>query len=501
MEVNAIDETHRTDTAITTEHPSGSPTSLAWAPRLWGVLFVCCFALFLDALDVSMVSVALPSIGADLALSTTQLQWVVTGYVLTFGGLLLLGGRIADLLGRRRVFLVALAVFAAASLMGAVVDSGILLIVSRVLKGIAAACTAPAAMSIVTTTFREGKDRNKALSIFAIFGACGYSFGLIFSGFLTELGWRWTFIMPAPVAIGVLIAGYFLIPRHKPTGNSGFDVLGALTLTSGLLLGVYSIVTLPESDHLSMSLGTLAASILLLASFIAIEKKVRYPLIRLGIFHNRPVVRANLIKVALLGSFLSFQFIMTLYLQTVLGWSPLQMALALAPTGVMVMIISPLTGRLVTRYGPIRLIMISLGSLSAAFVVFLVFSNTNDPSYAVHLLPSVILMGVGFGFGVSPTIAQGTSGVADSEQGLASGLINTSGQVGGAIVLACVTALISAGAGATASVDAGINQFRPGIFFITAVVIAGLAVASSAYWFKEKPGKTRQSQRPLSHRR
>ena len=195
-----------------------------WTPRLWGVLAVLCAVLFLDGLDVSMVGVALPSIGAELGLSTTSLQWIVNGYVLGYGGLLLLGGRTADLLGRRRVFLTALAVFAIASLVGGLVNDGTLLIATRFVKGLAAAFTAPTALSILTTTFHEGPARNRALSVFSVFGASGYSSGLILGGLLTSFGWRWTFLTPVPLAVIALIAGIALIPRDKPAADGGHDM-------------------------------------------------------------------------------------------------------------------------------------------------------------------------------------------------------------------------------------------------------------------------------------
>lgn len=197
-------------------------TGEGWSLKLWGILAVLCLVLFLDGLDVSMVGVALPSIGNELGLSTTSLQWIINGYVLGFGGLLLLGGRTADLLGRRKVFLIALTVFAIASLVGGLVDNGTLLIASRFVKGLAAAFTAPTAMSILTTTFKEGPARNRALSVFSVFGASGYSSGLILGGLLTSAGWRFTFLMPVPFAVIALIGGYFLIPRDRPadTGDT-----------------------------------------------------------------------------------------------------------------------------------------------------------------------------------------------------------------------------------------------------------------------------------------
>src|SRR5690349_22041555 len=250
-----------------------------WAPRLWGLLIVLCGALFLDALDVSMVGVALPSIRADLGLSTASLQWVVSGYVLGYGGLLLLGGRAADLLGRRRVFLVALGVFAVASLLGGLVSTGPLLIAARLIKGMAAAFTAPAGLSIITTTFAEGPARNRALSIYSAFGASGFSMGLILGGLMTQVGWRWTFLLPAPVALAVLVAGLRLIPRQpRPVrgGARSYDVAGAVTSTAALLLLVYAIVEAPAIGWTApRTIGAFAGVTALLGIFVAIERRVR----------------------------------------------------------------------------------------------------------------------------------------------------------------------------------------------------------------------------------
>src|SRR3954468_23849315 len=237
----------------------------AWTPRLWGVLAGLCAVLFLDGLDVSMVGVALPSIGSELGLSTTSLQWIVNGYVLGYGGLLLLGGRTADLLGRRRVFLAALAVFPLPSLVGGLVDDGGLLIATRFIKGLAAAFTAPTAMSILTTTFPEGRAPNRALSIFTVFGASGYSSGLILGGLLTSLGWRWNFLVPVPLALAALIGGLYLIARDRPAAGGGHDLAGAATLAGGTLLAVYAVVTAPARgwlDPLTVATFVLAAALL-----------------------------------------------------------------------------------------------------------------------------------------------------------------------------------------------------------------------------------------------
>src|SRR5690242_12008295 len=244
-----------------------------WTPRLWGALVVLCGALFLDGLDVSMVGVALPSIQTDLHLSTSTLQWVVSGYVLGYGGLLLLGGRAADLLGRRRVFLVAVAVFAAASLLGGVVSSGPLLIAARFLKGLGAAFTAPAGLSIITTTFPEGPARNRALSIYTTCAATGFSMGLVLSGLLTEASWRLTMLLPAPIALLALVAGLKLLPRSaREKDHNGYDVPGAVLGTASMLLLVFTVVQAPESGWASArTLLSFLAVAVLLTVFVLVE--------------------------------------------------------------------------------------------------------------------------------------------------------------------------------------------------------------------------------------
>src|ERR671923_360899 len=228
--------------------PTPSEPGLQWDARLWGALVVLCGVLFLDGLDVSMVGVALPSIRADLGLSTSSLQWVVSGYVLGYGGLLLLGGRFADLLGRRRVLLGALAVFTVASVLGGLVSDGTLLVLTRFLKGAAAAFTAPASLSIITTTFAEGPARNRALSIYTACGASGFSLGLVFGGLLTEAGWRFTFLPPVPIALAILLTAPRLLPKDPPTRVEWrrFDIAGAFTVTTGMLLLVRTVVRAPD---------------------------------------------------------------------------------------------------------------------------------------------------------------------------------------------------------------------------------------------------------------
>jgi EmrB/QacA subfamily drug resistance transporter len=445
-----------------------------WPARLWGILAVLSLVLFLDGLDVSMVGVALPSIGAELGLGTSSLQWIVSGYVLGYGGLLLLGGRTADLLGRRRVFLVALAVFAVASLIGGLVDSGPLLIATRFIKGVSAAFTAPTGLSIITTTFAEGRARNKALSIYTVFGASGYSSGLIFGGLMTGIGWRWTFLMPVPIALAALAGAYLLIPRDKPAAEGGHDILGAVFSTGAMLLLVYTLVSAPDRGWASpATLAMFAAAGLLLAVFVVVEQRVAHPLIRLGILRTGSLARANLAIVALFGSYLSFQFIVTLYLQDVLGWEPLKMALALLPAGMLVALSAPVAGTMIDRFGTSRFIVGGMLSLSVGYLLFLRIDT--DPVYLTAILPSVVLLGMGFALGFPSINVQATAGIDDDEQGLAAGLVQTSGQVGAALVLAVTTALISVD-GRSHSAGEMLDAYRPGLIFVMAVALAGLAV-------------------------
>lgn len=449
-----------------------------WPPRLWGILAVLSLVLFLDGLDVSMVGVALPSIGRSLALPTSSLQWIVSGYVLGYGGLLLLGGRTADLLGRRRVFLIALAVFAVASLLGGLVDAGPLLIASRFVKGVSAAFTAPTGLSIITTTFAEGRPRNKALSIYTVFGASGYSSGLVFGGLMTGIGWRWTFLMPVPIALVAFAAGIALIPRDRPARAGGHDLLGALTSTGAMLLLVYALVSAPDRGWTSPStLLLFAAAAALLTAFVAVERRVAHPLVRLGILRRASLVRANVAVVALFGSYTSFQFIVTLYLQSVLGWAPLTMALALLPAGLLVAFSAPFAGTMIDRFGTARFIVGGLAAMSIGYLLFLRIGT--HPAYVVAILPTALLLGVGFALGFPSINVQATAGVGDEEQGLAAGLVQTAGQVGAALVLAVTTAIISGGGRAPRvhSPAGMLALYRPGLVFVTVVALAGLAVA------------------------
>ncbi|MBE1590152.1 MFS transporter [Nonomuraea angiospora] len=440
----------------------------------WGALAVLCAVIFLDALDVSMVGVALPAIQHDLGLSTSSLQWVVSGYVLGYGGLLLLGGRTADLLGRRRVFLVALGVFAVASLLGGIVDDGGLLIAARFVKGVAAAFTAPAALSIITTTFPEGPERNKALSIFTASGASGYSLGLVLSGLLTEIGWRWTLLMPVPVALLALLVAPRVLRGRDERAEGGHDLIGAVLITASMLLLVFTVVQAPEAGWTSLqTIGSLVAVAVLIGLFVFTERRMKHPLVRLGILRSGHIVRANLGLLILMGSYVAFQFVAMQYFQNLLGWSALGTALAFLPAGLLVALTSTKMGDFADRFGTGKLIVIGSAALAGGYAMFLGIDRT--PSLGGMVIPGMILMGIAFALSFPSLNIQATTGVDDDEQGLASGLLNTSGQVGGAIVLAVVTAVLTAGGGETLS----IGSLRSAIVVSLVLALVGLAISAT----------------------
>lgn len=457
-------------------------TSDRFDRRAWALLLVVCGAVFLDGLDISMVGVALPSIDSDLHLSTTSLQWIVSGYVLGYGGFLLLGGRAADLLGRRRVFLAALVLFATASLLGGLVSDGTLLIATRFLKGVAAAFTAPAALSIVTTTFGEGGARNKALGIYAATGATGFSSGLVFGGVLTQLGWRYTFLVPVLLTAGLLALAVRYVPDDGVPERAGrtFDLPGAALITASMLLAVYTIVQAPHAGWGSArTLGSLAGAAALIGLFVALEQRSAHPLVRLGILRSAMLRRANLTAMTVFGGWIAFQFVGTLYLQQLRGWSAFEMAAAFLPAGLMVAFGSPRSGGLVNRFGSAR--VIATGMLAFVGAYLLATGIDAGSSYAAGILPTMILAGVGFTLTFGPLNMAATEGIADHEQGLASGLLFTSLQFGGAVALAVATAAMNTGSSASAaapgSAAAQLDGFHPALIVSVVVAVGGLLIA------------------------
>ncbi|WP_328646809.1 MFS transporter [Amycolatopsis sp. NBC_00348] len=439
-------------------------------PRARGLLLVLCGAMFLDALDVSMKGVALPSIGAELGLTTASLQWVVSGYVLGFGGFLLLGGRAADLLGRRRMLIGSLVVFAVATALGGFATDGPLLIAARFVTGVSAAFSAPAGFSIITTSFTEGPVRNKALSIYSATGAAGFSLGLVAGGLLTEVSWRWVFHAPVVVALATLAGALAVVPRTpRPARTGGFDVAGSATITAAMLLLVFTLVEAPNAGWASVrTLGSLAAVVVLLAAFAVIERRVSAPLVRLGVLRSGALVRATVGALSLLGGWVSALFIVTLYLQDFRGWSALETGLAVAPSGLVVALLAPrIAAPLVGRFGSGRVALAGLTSSVAAYALLRFLDATSG--YVTLMLPAFLLVGLAFTLTYGPLTMAAADSVPAADQGLAGGLVNTSFQVGPAVALGVVSAVSTTGADLLSGLQAAL---------VVPLIVAALGVAA-----------------------
>jgi MFS family permease len=454
------------------------------------VLAVLCGVLFLDGLDISLVGVALPSIKRELGLDDSQLQWIVSGYVLGYGGLLLLGGRTADLFGRRRTLLVALGVFALASLLGGLTSDGTLLICARFLKGAAAAFMAPAGLSIITTTFAEGEARNRALSLYGATGASGFSLGLVIGGLTTQVGWRLAFLLPAPIAVALLVAGMRVLPPEVPRLHYArqLDLPGAITLTSAMLLLVWTVVEAGSNGWGSAAtIGSLAVVVLLGVAFVAVERRARSPLLRLGLLRSPGVVRASFGIMTLFGAYVGFQFVLTLYLQAMNHWSPIRTALAFLPVGVLIAVGAVRVGPVVERVGTERLIAAGFLGIVLGYVLLLRIAAT--PAWLTVLLPTSLLVGVGIGVAFPPLNILAVTGIAPHEQGVAGALFQASNQIGAAVVLALVTAVVTANGGASTDRMTLLGAYRDGLVVVVVVGATGLLIALSALLWRPVAGE------------
>jgi EmrB/QacA subfamily drug resistance transporter len=401
-------------------------------------------AQFVVVLDASIVNVALPSIGADLGFSQDDLSWVVNAYVLTFGGFLLLGGRMADLFGRRRVFMGGLVLFAVASLLGGLAENSGQLIAARALQGLGAAILSPAALSILTNMFSEGPERNKALGVWGAVAGSGGAVGVLLGGMLTEwAGWEWVLFVNFPIGIGAAaLAPRLLVESRNHTARS-FDLLGAVTITAGLSLLVYALVDANDAGWGSTQTLVLGAiSLALIGGFVAWELRSREPLVPFGIFRLRSVLGANTTSIFLAGSLYSMFFFVSLYMQQVLGFEPLEAGLAYLPLSAGIIISAGLASQFVTRVG-VKPVLVSGLLLVAAGLVW--FSQVSPQgSYVGDILFPSLLAALGLGFAFVPVTIASVQGVSSVEAGLASGLINTSQQVGGALGLAVLATVATA---------------------------------------------------------
>src|SRR5947209_7451668 len=410
--------------------------------RKWIALALLATAQFVVVLDASIVNVALPSIGRGLHFSQDSLSWVVNAYVLTFGGFLLLGGRVADLLGRRAVFIAGLIVFALASLAGGLAQSEGWLIAARAVQGFGAALLSPAALSIVTTTFTEGAERNKALGVWGAVAGSGGAAGVLLGGVLTDsLGWQWVLFVNTPIGILAALLAPRLIDESRAEGKrQAFDVAGAVSVTAGLSALVYALVDAQHAGWGSFqTVGLLALAVVLLAAFVAIELRSAAPLVPFRIFRSRTLTGANVVGILLGASLFSMFFFVSLYMQQVLGYSPIHAGLSYLPLAVTIIVAAGVGGQLVTRWGfkPI----LATGMLVIALGLAWFSQVSVGGGFLADILGPSLLAALGLGFAFVTSTIAAVSGVREHEQGLASGLINTSQQIGGALGLAVLSTL------------------------------------------------------------
>src|SRR5947208_6557996 len=404
----------------------------------WLALYVLCLGDLMIVLDTTIVNVALPSIRQDLGFSQTSLAWVVNAYVLTFGGFLLLGGRLGDLFGHRRLFLVGISLFTLASLACGLAHSRAFLVGARAVQGLGGAIVAAVALSLIVTLFAEPAERAKAMGVFGFVAAGGGSIGVLLGGVLTgALDWHWIFLVNLPVGAAVIALSLVLLPTGRgPAAAGRLDVAGAATVTASLMLAVYAIVNGNEAGWTSArTIGLLGAAAALLALFLAIEARVRSPLVPLGLFRLRTVATANVVGVLWTAAMFAWFFLSALYLQRVLGYAPLQVGLSFLPANLIMGAFSlGLSAKLVMRYG-FRL-PLGTGLLLAAAGLALFLRAPVGGNFLADVLPSMILLGFGAGMAFNPVLLAAMSDVDPTESGLASGIVNTSFMIGGALGLA-----------------------------------------------------------------
>jgi EmrB/QacA subfamily drug resistance transporter len=445
-------------------------------PRRWRALVILAAAQFMVVLDASIVNVALPSIQTDLHFSQENLQWVVNAYTLAFGGFLMLGGRAADLLGRRRVFMIGMIVFAAASLAGGLATSEGWLIGARGIQGLGAAIVSPAALAIVTTTFTEGAERNKALGIWGALAGAGGAVGVLLGGVLTSgLGWEWVLFVNVPIGVVVAILAPRVVAESRQEARTTIDVAGAVLVTAGLVSVVYALVDANSAGWGSLqTIGLLALGLALLVAFVVTELRARHPIMPLGIFRNRNVASANAVSLMIGASLFSMFYFISLYLQQVLGDTALEAGLSYLPLALAIVFSAGGASQLVNKVGPKVVLVTGLVLVAIGLVLFSRVSA--DGSFAADVLAPSIIVAVGLGFAFVPVMITAVAGVGESEAGMASGLINTAQQVGGALGLAILSTVATS---RTSDVLAAGDQQRAALTegFQTAFTVgAGFAV-------------------------
>src|SRR5512132_515051 len=447
----------------------------------WLALYVLTLGSLMIVLDVTIVNVALPSIREDLGFSETSLAWVVNAYLLTYGGFLLLGGRLGDLFGHRRLFLVGIALFTVASLACGLSTTQWMLVSARTIQGLGGAVASAVSLSLMMTLFTEPAERAKAMGIFGFVAAGGGSLGVVLGGVLTDLiSWHWIFLVNVPIGALVIFLSMRLLPTERAEAMSGrLDVAGAVTVTTALIIAVYAIVNGNQNGWTSATtLGLLGASVAALVLFLGIESRVRSPLVPLGLFKNRNISVSNIVGVLWAAAMFAWFFLSALYLQFVLGYSPLEVGLSFLPANLIMGAFSiGISAKLVMRFGFRK--PLATGLLLAAAGLLLFVRAPVDGNFLVDVLPSMILLGFGAGIAFNPVLLAAMSDVESSESGLASGLVNTSFMMGGALGLAVLASIAAArtGSGLAAGVPqiAALNDGYHAAFAIGAAFALGAA--------------------------
>jgi EmrB/QacA subfamily drug resistance transporter len=455
------------------------------ASRRWSALALIVTAQFMVILDVAIVNVALPSIKSDLGFSATSLQWVVSAYAILFGGALLLGGRLADLVGRRRLFIIGLLVFSASSLLCGLAWSEASLIAFRALQGLGGALLAPAALSLLVTSFAEGRERNLALGIYGAASGSGAAVGVLLGGVLTSyVSWSWIFFINVPVGVAAAVLAPIVLRESRPDlGHRHFDFLGAATVTSGLMLLVYALTR--GANHgwsTPETLSLLGAAIALIGAFIVVELRSPYPLLPLQIFRSQTLATANAAMLILGAVTFSEFFLLALYLQDVLRYTAIQSGAAFSAFAVAVVVVSNLAQLVVARFG-VRITLTTGLLMSAASVAYLTRLPV-DGHYFTDMFPAFVLGGAGLGLAFVPVTIASLAGVSRAQAGIASGLVNTSRQIGGAIGIAAATAIAASSSshfsgapvGSIESLDHG---YRTTLYALTALLILGAVITGA----------------------
>jgi EmrB/QacA subfamily drug resistance transporter len=445
----------------------------------WLALIVLCLGDLMIVLDVTIVGVALPSIREDLGFSEESLAWVVNAYLLTFGGFLLLGGRLGDIVGHRRMFLAGIGLFTFASVACGLAGSQGMLVAARAVQGIGGAIVSAVALSLIVTLFTEPAERAKAMGVFGFVASGGGSIGVLLGGVLTDtLDWHWIFLVNVPVGIAVFALTLVLLPASRGQAGGRLDVAGAVTVTAASMVAVYAIVNGNDAGWTSArTLGLLALAATLVGAFLAIELRTSAPLVPLGLFRLRNLAMSNVVGVLWAAAMFAWFFLAALYLQLVLGYSPLEVGLAFLPGNVIMGVLSlGLSAKIVMRFGIRAPLAAGLGTAAVGLVLFA--RAPVDGSFVVDVLPGMILLGVGAGIAFNPVLLAAMGDVAPSEAGLASGVVNTSFMMGGALGLAVLASLaasrtdtlLASGEGAVEALNGGYR-----VAFLAGALFAALA--------------------------